>query len=499
MSEYFRIMVDGQPFASSNNADGLIDCTITKEINKSGSANFTVLPTHPMWDSFHRMKTIVDIYIWDKNVFHGRVTDCSYDFFKQKSVKCEGALAWFIDNFKPMLGSEENPRYLDNMKPYRSVVYWETIGFNTLIEPDKWFYLGVVEPRTYANDLIPIESHVYGKIFSTSDGVTLEDNGEWTCSTEFVPVSQNTNYRLYVKEYKDEYDVGVITARVYYYDANKTLLSYTDLDAPAIWIGDANASYIRVAGKCSQGDLFSLVEETGSDYFPETDGSRTWDGGTYADFLTQWLVDSWFMMIRARYDPSTYHNYLDVLNPGRSQAVATIEFEKNMIDLKSEQATNEPFSVVVPTFKKKSYTDESNFGYLEIPKAIALYGYIVKPVEFGEKPKTAKEIAKFKEQEHKLLEIYDDVLPDKFTITALDDGVIFDNNALSIIDVGDAVRVVSEPHGIDKILICQNMTLNLFSPENNSYTIGTQLNDIVDNKIKTLTESFTKNKKDSKK
>ena len=87
------------------------------------------------------------------------------------------------------------------------------------------------------------------------------------------------------------------------------------------------------------------------------------------------------------------------------------------------------------------------------------------------------------------------MIPDSFTVKALDKAVIFDNSQLSIIDVGDPVRLVSSPHGVSSVLLCLSMTLDIFEPSNNSYTIGKYVDDTEDYRIKTLTESFTKEKK----
>lgn len=507
MSEYFKAYADGQLFVSSINNSGVLDFTIDKEINKSGSASFTILPTHPMWNSFKRMVTVVDVYIRDKNVFHGRVTEIETDFYKQRSVKCEGALGWLVDNYKYVIYGDDQDILLNPYPDIPSITDELAYGFNAnnVVEQYKHFSVGHVEYVPPLEELIPDNTKVGENKISTSDGTTILDDFEWTYSTKYVDIYDGDkdsfiSYIGYVEQSESDWtDRG--QAVYYFYDINKAYLGYlnvsnnhTVVNAPLIPQG---SRYFRISAKCSINDIFSVAPEK------HTDPDESFSGGTYAEYFTKWIVEYCHMMIRSRYD-QTRGNLLDVLNPERNEDLtptATIEFSRNMVGISSESVDVDPYSVILPLFGGKAEVGDPDFYYVDIPSAISQYGRIVKGIDFGDKPDQTnyQEMYLYSIKIQRFINSYSTAIPDKFTVDALDDGIIFDNDQLSIIDVGDVVKIVSRPHDISKTLLCLSMKLDLFNPGNNSYVIGKYASDDEDWRVKTLTESFAKTKKNQDK
>ena len=77
------------------------------EINRSGSASFTVLPTHWLHDSLEKMKTVITIEEDGDVIFRGRIIDMPSDLYGQIRVTCEGDMSFLIDSVQaPYTGTQ---------------------------------------------------------------------------------------------------------------------------------------------------------------------------------------------------------------------------------------------------------------------------------------------------------------------------------------------------------------------------------------------------------
>lgn len=104
-----EITLDGKYLWSSDSManDLIIPQSLKVEYNKAGSFSFVMLPTHPEYDNIHRMKSYVRVSIDDYEVFRGRVLDFSCDFYRRKTVTCEGDLAFLLDSIYPAMKTTE--------------------------------------------------------------------------------------------------------------------------------------------------------------------------------------------------------------------------------------------------------------------------------------------------------------------------------------------------------------------------------------------------------
>lgn len=71
------------------------------ELSKAGTLEFTILPTHPMYDSFHKMKTYVRVMQDDYELFRGRVLEIEDTTYMERHIQCEGDLSYLIDSLQP--------------------------------------------------------------------------------------------------------------------------------------------------------------------------------------------------------------------------------------------------------------------------------------------------------------------------------------------------------------------------------------------------------------
>lgn len=68
------------------------------ELNQPGSLEFTLLPGNVMYDSLHKLKTVVTLEQDGELIFRGRVLETVTDTYNQKEVYCEGEMAFLLDS-----------------------------------------------------------------------------------------------------------------------------------------------------------------------------------------------------------------------------------------------------------------------------------------------------------------------------------------------------------------------------------------------------------------
>ena len=66
--------------------------------NAAGTLTFVLLPEHPMYSALHKMRTRIDVRQDDEIIWRGRVLETETDFYRQKTVTCEGELTYLVDS-----------------------------------------------------------------------------------------------------------------------------------------------------------------------------------------------------------------------------------------------------------------------------------------------------------------------------------------------------------------------------------------------------------------
>lgn len=201
-------------------------------------------------------------------------------------------------------------------------------------------------------------------------------------------------------------------------------------------------------------ETLSSVENTGY--------GNTWDE------ISDNLIDIHGGFLRVRYDGET--RYLDWTKESGTSCGQVIRFGENLLDLSEYVSASEVVTCLIPyagQSDSKITIASVNDGkdYLEDAAGIALYGRIWGVTEFDTKD-ASKLLEMAKENLQKRL---------KETITITISAVdlhLLDVNAESF-RVGDKVRVVSPPHGIDAEYTCTAISLDLVSPDQSEYTFGT--------------------------
>lgn len=109
----YSIYADGKLiFAPPVVNDGYIayNASVTRELNKIDSAEFTIPTTGKGYDLIEKLKSVITIKDGDEKIFHGRCINIREDFYKQRTFECEGCLGYLNDSvIRPYSFSTESP------------------------------------------------------------------------------------------------------------------------------------------------------------------------------------------------------------------------------------------------------------------------------------------------------------------------------------------------------------------------------------------------------
>lgn len=197
--------------------------------------------------------------------------------------------------------------------------------------------------------------------------------------------------------------------------------------------------------------------------------------------IDQKLLDAYGGHLRTRGVGET--RYIDWLQDG----VATgkeITFAVNLIELEDQVNAADVFTVLVPLGKTNNNGETSaaltiadvngGLDYIEDAAGIAKYGRIIKVRQWPHIEDAAALLERGRQhlQEH-------GAAVNTINLQAVD--MHYLGSGHPSIRVGDMVHIVSNPHGVDKTIICARMDVDMVSPEETRYIFGKPPKTLTDN------------------
>lgn len=200
------------------------------------------------------------------------------------------------------------------------------------------------------------------------------------------------------------------------------------------------------------------------------------------------LIDSFGGYLRIRYENGV--RYIDYLKSYNTTSSQTINFGQNLIDLMNKQTGEDLFTVLLPIGKDKLTIEAAgdsqkythNGKYLENAEAIAIYGRIVKTEDFGD----ITDAGTLMEKAEKYMTDNYKGIPPELSIKAIDLHQFYPT--VRPFNLGDSITVKSPIHGVERVLICTAIEINIKDPSKTQYTL-TDPNQITLRKDRTLTGS----------
>ena len=175
-------------------------------------------------------------------------------------------------------------------------------------------------------------------------------------------------------------------------------------------------------------------------------------------------------------------NYFDWLNTdGSSEAAQSVELGQNLLDLNTGTDGKDIYTAIVPVGKTGEGEDEKDVtiddehayvggGYDIVGDAVVdtamaeRYGVIEKLMEYDHlnQPQALADKA--------VADLAAGKLSDSITVSATD--LHYADPTVQQIDYLQRVQVTSEPHGIDRMMLCVGRTINLVDPKATRYSFG---------------------------
>lgn len=107
----YYIFADGQLLYSSVQQENalILSPTGSMEAGRAGSIDFTMLPGHYLYFEIKKLKTYIKVFMDSEEIFNGRVLNWDTDFYGQRTVHCEGNLAYLLDSLQPPRDADMTP------------------------------------------------------------------------------------------------------------------------------------------------------------------------------------------------------------------------------------------------------------------------------------------------------------------------------------------------------------------------------------------------------
>lgn len=145
----------------------IFDASIELELNKTGSFVFTIYPEHPHYSLINKLKSVITVYQDGYLLFRGRVLDDETGWDNEKTITCEGELAFLLDSIqRPYEHTGSITEYLAKL----------ISNHNAQVDAEKRFTLGRVTV-TDANDYITRSSIDYVDTWTELNNKLLNNLG----------------------------------------------------------------------------------------------------------------------------------------------------------------------------------------------------------------------------------------------------------------------------------------------------------------------------------
>lgn len=135
------------PLQDSNAENVLTDPTVSCEIGKTGTFEFTIHPNHPYYHAIAQMRTIMRVEYDGDTIFRGRILTIDNTLTGAKRIHCEGEMAFLLDSFQ--MSTVKETRKAMTIKAYITQVLTEhNRQMSEAGEDDKKIYPGYI-PGAY--------------------------------------------------------------------------------------------------------------------------------------------------------------------------------------------------------------------------------------------------------------------------------------------------------------------------------------------------------------
>lgn len=276
----YSIKVDNELiFAPPVVNDGYIafNATVTRELNKVDSAEFTIPVTGRGYDRINKLSSVITVWDDDEKIFHGRCIDVTEDFYKNRKFKCEGALGYLNDSVLRPYSFKDGGAQGHTETPGNIFRYYIN-QHNSVVDANKQFVVGDIS--SMQGEQIVRESSQYPSTLDELEDKLIENYGGYV-------IPRYAENRIYL-DYRAT--SGGNNGQVIQFGKNllelEQFMDASDVKTIIIPLGaTVEGTEERLTIKSVNGGLDYLESSTGIAMFGRIETCEGWDDITIASNL----------------------------------------------------------------------------------------------------------------------------------------------------------------------------------------------------------------------
>lgn len=493
----------------------LINPTLTREVGKAGSLEFTLPLGNVAHSALQKLITVVEVQQDGKQIWQGRVMDHDQDFLVRQKIYCEGEMAylndsgaapysarnvsisqfleWICDNHNAQVDAYKafTPGKVEMdipmIVPYVDGIKVVQVGYSyDSNDGDYIYHWGIVDPVDGKTNIFYEETEI-----NKASCLSWEIGEEHIAKGRIISRIGSNNFRVrlfaaYVKGKTYDATVEVKKAEIVCGTCNENFGTYSIYnierasESKTFKITEQNGKYsLAINGKTDSRFLFDVKEPT----YSFGDGKNC---GKTLDILQSELTDKYggYFVIRhgsvnLPFWGKQNYRYLDYMKKITDKNPQTVAFGVNMLDLASYTKAEDIYTRVIAVGARKKTWLFVSWGetITETANDLAaqkLFGIITKVIFIEGIESTPQSLLDAAEEElAKNLRYLNGM-----TVKAVDlkDAGI----DVSRIAIGKQTHIFSAPHGVDTWLLCSKLVEPLDSPDKKEFTFGTEFSSISD-------------------
>ena len=416
----------GKEYLHDPNVDDclLVDLSLDAEENTCGYCDFTIYPSHPMYDKLKERDADNPITVYDGDVllFTGFIYELGKEFYLDGKVKCKGELDYLRESIVRPYSTLQNGYGSQPPTSVNGYFEWLISQHNEQVKDNKRFTVGINQGASLdPNNYIYRESTKYPTTWKEIGEKLLDDLGGYLR----IRHEGDTRYIDYLSEWTD--------TNTQILDFGKNLTDYTqtdDSESIATFVVPLGARMSDTEYSYNDG-YYQTTDKTMSsekEYYTKSDNGYT----KVSDDVTSFEAGV------------TYYEYFEL-------------FDESSLSLTITGLDNKEYDT-------EGYRKSGDIIYCE--SAVQKYGWI--GVTYENTDITTKEQLVSKS----IIALKELISPKRtIEIKAVDMHLV--NPDINPIRIGEYVRVRSKPHNLDSYFLCTSIDLDLNNPENSTYTLGT--------------------------
>lgn len=418
-----------------NDADmTLLQPTFNLGVNKVGSLTFSILPTHPYFNNIEKMKSIITVYQDSRVIFKGRVYSDNVGFYKIKKVEVEGVLAYFNDSIiRPYNFTGGVCEYLEFL----------ITQHNEQVEEHQRFILGNVTV-TDPNDYIIRANSNYPNTWNEINDKLIKLLGGYIC----IRYEEDGNYIDYVADYSDTSTQEI-----------KFAVNLLDLESEVR--GDNLTTCLIPYGM----NLSDVTEYQSPEAIQEAIEKNN-------EAIDEIAIKHQELKSKRDAGNMEYNEYLKEWSELNAER-ATLE--KEIMSLRNALSQWDTLGGGDTRVTIKSVNN--GLDYIQNDEAVKKYGKIYEVVTWEDVAEPQHLLNKARAYLQNAVK-----LNGKLTVKAID--LHLADETIEAFNIGDYIRVYSEPHGIDETMLLTDYNIDLTNPSGFQFTLGLESSSFIDSQIK---------------